>query len=249
MGGELNLDTAAKLTGCWNALAKRKHPDSDTDYGDDLSPMRRAVAFCRDIKASKQVAAQFPDLVDGLSNLENDDTTDNLRVECDQVDGTMNSAVRAQAMEWLKEGAGTDEEPICRILSNARCLSEGVDVPTLDAVFLGPRKSQVDVIQAVGRVMRRAEGKDFGYIILPVAVPAGMEPEHALDDNKRFQVVWQVLRFCVRTMNALTRRSIRWSSTGRAPRTSSSSRFPLRKRRSRTIHSAALRPMGTRPGL
>lgn len=195
MGGELNLDTAAKLTGCWNALAKRKHSDSDTDYGNDLSPMRRAVAFCRDIKASKQVAAQFPDLVDGLSNLENDDTTDNLRVECDHVDGTMNSAVRAQAMEWLKEGAGTDEEPICRILSNARCLSEGVDVPTLDAVlFLAPRKSQVDVIQAVGRVMRRAEGKDFGYIILPVAVPAGMAPERALDDNVRFQVVWQVLK-------------------------------------------------------
>lgn len=195
MGGELNLDTAAKLTGCWNALAKRKHPDSDTDYGDDLSPMRRAVAFCRDIKASKQVATQFPDLVDGLSNLDNDDTTDNLRVECEHVDGTMNAAVRAQAMEWLKEGAGTDEEPICRILSNARCLSEGVDVPTLDAVlFLAPRKSQVDVIQAVGRVMRRAEGKDFGYIILPVAVPAGMPPERALDDNKRFQVVWQVLK-------------------------------------------------------
>lgn len=195
MGGELNLDTAAKLTGCWNALAKRKHPDSDTDYGDDLSPMRRAVAFCRDIKASKQVAAQFPDLVDGLSNLDNDDTTDNLRVECSHVDGTMNAAVRSQEMEWLKEGAGTDEEPICRILSNARCLSEGVDVPTLDAVlFLSPRKSQVDVIQAVGRVMRRAEGKDFGYIILPVAVPAGMAPERALDDNKRFQVVWQVLK-------------------------------------------------------
>ena len=195
MGGELNLDTAAKLTGCWNALAKRKHPDSDTDYGEDLSPMRRAVAFCRDIKASKQVAAQFPDLVDGLSNLDNDDTTDNLRVECSHVDGTMNAAVRAQAMEWLKEGAGTEEEPICRILSNARCLSEGVDVPTLDAVlFLSPRKSQVDVIQAVGRVMRRAEGKDFGYIILPVAVPAGMAPERALDDNTRFQVVWQVLK-------------------------------------------------------
>ena len=195
MGGELNLDTAAKLTGCWNALAKRKHPDSDTDYGDDLSPMRRAVAFCRDIKASKQVAAQFPDLVDGLSNLDNDDTTDNLRVECSHVDGTMNAAVRAQAMEWLKEDAGTDEEPICRILSNARCLSEGVDVPTLDAVlFLSPRKSQVDVIQAVGRVMRRAEGKDFGYIILPVAVPAGMAPKRALDDNTRFQVVWQVLK-------------------------------------------------------
>ena len=197
MGGELNLDTAAKLTGCWNALAKRKNRGSDVDYGEDSAPMRRAVAFCKDIKASKQVTDQFPDLVNGpfgLSDLSND-ASDNLQVECRHVDGTMNAAVRAREMDWLTEGAGTDEVPVCRILTNARCLSEGVDVPTLDAVlFLSPRKSQVDVIQAVGRVMRRAEGKDFGYIILPVAVPAGMAPERALDDNKRFQVVWQVLK-------------------------------------------------------
>ena len=198
MDGELNLDTAAKLTGCWNALAKRKNPGSDVDYGSDCSPMRRAVAFCRDIKASKQVTDQFPDLVNGargLINLTNADASDNLQVECRHVDGTMNAAVRAREMDWLTEGAGTDEEPVCRILTNARCLSEGVDVPTLDAVlFLSPRNSQVDVIQAVGRVMRRAEGKDFGYIILPVAIPAGMSPEQALDDNKRFKVVWQVLK-------------------------------------------------------
>ena len=198
MGGELNLDTAAKLTGCWNALARRKNRGSDVDYGEDRAPMRRAVAFCKDIKASKAVATQFPDLVNGpfgLSDLSNDDASDNLQVECRHVDGTMNAAVRAREMDWLTEGAGTDEVPVCRILTNARCLSEGVDVPTLDAVlFLSPRKSQVDVIQAVGRVMRRAEGKDFGYIILPVAVPAGMAPERALDDNKRFQVVWQVLK-------------------------------------------------------
>ena len=198
MGGELNLDTAAKLTGCWNALAKRKNRGSDVDYGEDRAPMRRAVAFCKDIKASKEVTSQFPDLVNGpfgLSDLSNDDASDNLQVECRHVDGTMNAAVRAREMDWLTEGAGTDEVPVCRILTNARCLSEGVDVPTLDAVlFLSPRKSQVDVIQAVGRVMRRAEGKDFGYIILPVAVPAGMAPERALDDNKRFQVVWQVLK-------------------------------------------------------
>ena len=198
MGGELNLDTAAKLTGCWNALAKRKNRGSDVDYGEDRAPMRRAVAFCKDIKASKAVATQFPDLVNGpfgLSDLSNDDASDNLQVECRHVDGTMNAAVRAREMDWLTEGAGTDEVPVCRILTNARCLSEGVDVPTLDAVlFLSPRKSQVDVIQAVGRVMRRAEGKDFGYIILPIAVPAGMAPERVLDDNKRFQVVWQVLK-------------------------------------------------------
>ena len=104
MGGELNLDTAAKLTGCWNALAKRKNRGSDVDYGEDRAPMRRAVAFCKDIKASKAVATQFPDLVNGpfgLSDLSNDDTSDNLQVECRHVDGTMNAAVRAREMDWL----------------------------------------------------------------------------------------------------------------------------------------------------
>ena len=83
----------------------------------------------------------------------------------------------------------------CRILSNARCLSEGIDVPALDAVlFMNPRNSHVDIVQAVGRVMRKAEGKEYGYIVLPVAVPAGVDPAAALDDNKRFAAVWSVLR-------------------------------------------------------
>ena len=81
------------------------------------------------------------------------------------------------------------------ILSNVRCLSEGVDVPALDAVlFLTPRNSQVDVVQSVGRVMRLAAGKKRGYIVLPVVIPAGVEPHKALDDNKTYKVVWQVLQ-------------------------------------------------------
>ena len=80
------------------------------------------------------------------------------------------------------------------MLTNARCLSEGVDVPALDAViFFNPRNSMVDVVQSVGRVMRKSEGKDYGYIILPVAVPPGKSPSEALNDNTRFKVVWQIL--------------------------------------------------------
>lgn len=192
--GELPIPEMAKLVGCWNALAKRKNGLSDTQYGSDDSPMRRAVAFAKDIKTSKQVASEFPDLVEGLRNLGNDDPSDDLAVECQHVDGTMNAVQRGQALDWLKEDVDADY-PTCRILTNARCLSEGVDVPTLDAVlFLNPRRSQVDVIQAVGRVMRKAEGKEFGYIILPVAVPVGVSPEQALNDNSRFQVVWQVVQ-------------------------------------------------------
>ena len=96
-------------------------------------------------------------------------------------------------MAWLKESQ--ENEPLCRILSNARCLSEGVDVPALDAVmFLNPRKSVVDVVQSVGRVMRKAKGKQYGYVILPIAVPPGIPAEQALNDNKRYQVVWEVLQ-------------------------------------------------------
>jgi predicted helicase len=95
-------------------------------------------------------------------------------------------------LDWLK---ASTEPGVCRVLSNARCLSEGVDVPALDAVmFLNPRKSVVDVVQSVGRVMRRAPGKQYGYIILPVGIPAGLRPEEALKDNKRYQVVWEVLQ-------------------------------------------------------
>ena len=83
----------------------------------------------------------------------------------------------------------------CRILTNARCLSEGVDVPALDAVmFLNPRSSMVDIIQSVGRVMRRAEGKKYGYVILPIGVSANENPEDALDNNEKYKMVWQVLQ-------------------------------------------------------
>src|SRR5262249_59811394 len=71
----------------------------------------------------------------------------------------------------------------------------GVDVPALDAVlFLNPRKSQIEVVQSVGRVMRRAEGKKYGYIILPIGIPADVPAEEALKDNEKYKVVWQVLQ-------------------------------------------------------
>ena len=102
--------------------------------------------------------------------------------------------VRADRLAWLG-GETMVMEGQCHILSNARCLTEGIDVPSLDAVlFLQPRKSQIDVVQAVGRVMRRAPGKKHGYIILPVVVPAGDDPASALDRNNAYAHVWEVLQ-------------------------------------------------------
>ena len=193
-GNELTLDDAARIVGCWNGLAKRSPVSVDPTTGEnvgfppDATPMRRAVAFTHTIKASKALAAKFEDVTAAYTGQHAPD----LRCQVEHVDGTMNSLTRNEKLAWLKAATDPDE---CRILSNARCLSEGVDVPTLDAVlFLTPRNSVVDVVQSVGRVMRTAPGKEYGYVILPVAVPADMAPEEALRDNKRYKVVWQVLQ-------------------------------------------------------
>lgn len=188
---ELRLDDATKIIGCYKALSKQ---DLAQDVAADPQPMRRALAFCKDIKTSKLVTTQFASVVEEyLANeVEKLGQTDDERLRCelDHVDGSFNAKQRERLLKWLKE----DTEGACRILSNARCLSEGVDVPALDAIlFLHPRKSQIDVVQSVGRVMRRASGKKMGYVILPIAIPAGVAPEDALNDNERYRVVWQIL--------------------------------------------------------
>ena len=186
--GEIRLDDATKIVGCWNGLAKRAGADLDGNgFPPGSVPMKRAVAFLRDIASSQRLSTAFESVIDAY------DGTDDDVLDCTvrHVDGTMNALTRNEMLSWLKAPVPAGE---CRILSNARCLSEGVDVPALDAVmFLNPRNSIVDVVQSVGRVMRRAEGKDYGYIILPVGVPSGIAPEKALADNKRFKVVWDVL--------------------------------------------------------
>ncbi|CUU54980.1 Predicted helicase [Parafrankia irregularis] len=186
---ELTLDDAAKIIGCWNALAKRAGTFADgSGFADGEPPMKRAVAFARSIADSKTIATRFNEVIDAY-----DDADDEvLRCTVDHVDGTFNALERNRLLDWLRTDPGPGQ---ARILSNARCLSEGVDVPGLDAVlFLHPRNSVVDVVQSVGRVMRLAPEKNYGYIILPVAVPAGMEPAKALADNQRFKTVWQVLQ-------------------------------------------------------
>jgi predicted helicase len=190
---ELRLEDAVKITGCWNGLAKRfaaGSTDAESLHG-DTGPMRRAVAFSRSIAASKAFVRMFGQIIDAYREKHPEDDG-YLRCESDHVDGTFNALRRTELLEWLK---APSPDNTCRILSNARCLSEGVDVPALDAVlFLNPRDSVVDVVQSVGRVMRRAPGKQYGYIILPVGIPADLKPEEALRDNEKYKVVWQVLQ-------------------------------------------------------
>ncbi len=189
---ELVLDDATKIVGCYKALTKA---DLKPDVAGDTGPMRRALAFARDIKRSKLVQSEFERVAEDWRDALDPkvaETIPPLECEVEHVDGGFSAHARNSLLSWLKEDTGADGP--CRILTNARCLSEGVDVPALDAIlFLHPRKSQIDVVQSVGRVMRRAEGKKMGYVILPVGVPAGVEPEKALDDNDKYKVVWQIL--------------------------------------------------------
>ncbi|SDX72326.1 DEAD/DEAH box helicase [Roseicitreum antarcticum] len=204
-GSELLLDDATKIIGCYKALTK---VDLKADVTADPHPMRRALAFAKDIRSSKLIRDEFSAVVDEYlgqdSLVESDEPSDHLQCEIEHVDGTFNAKTRGALLDWLKADAG---ENTCRILTNARCLSEGVDVPALDAImFLHPRKSQIDVVQSVGRVMRKTDTKKMGYVILPVGVPAGVPPEQALADNERYRVVWQIL-------NALRAHDERFDST------------------------------------
>ena len=195
-GSGLNLDDAVKLLGCWDALADPEGVLSDQNVtGDQHNPLLRAITFTNTIKASKMVKQYWPEVVEAVRGQSDSDLQAALLpLDVRHVDGTQNSLNRQRELAWLKT-VDSEAAPGCRVLTNARCLTEGVDVPALDAVlFLAPRKSQVDVVQAVGRVMRRAEGKKMGYIILPVVISPDEDPEQALNNNETFKVVWSVLR-------------------------------------------------------
>ncbi len=184
---ELKLDEATRIVGCLNAFAK--HDPLNKFFVNDNVPMKRIVAFSNTIANSKKFKSLFSEVSERFKSYTSSDMA--ISVAVDHVDGSFNSFRRDELLGWLK---AEPPQSMCHVLSNARCLTEGVDVPSLDAiVFLEPRNSMVDVVQAVGRVMRKNAGKKYGYVILPIGIPAGMSPEEALSDNKRYAAVWQVL--------------------------------------------------------
>ena len=203
---ELNFDDATKLIGCINGLSKRIKGDGGSTVEEDPVKMRRAVAFCQTINPTKanpnasstQMANYFEEVCqDYRAWLNPNDAKEVVNVKAQHIDGSMDANTRNNKIAWLKEDADDPNE--CRVLCNVRCLSEGVDVPALDAVlFMSPRNSEVEVVQSVGRVMRSfGRGTDhekkYGYIIIPIIVPENVKPEDALNDNERFKVVWTIL--------------------------------------------------------
>ena len=188
-GNEININDATKIVGCWRAL---QNPEIKSADKQEIQPLTRAIAFTNTIAASKSLVQHWDGIIESaIERMPEDQRPSSFKCETEHVDGQHNALKRKARIEWLKG----DANGVCRILSNARCLSEGIDVPALDAVlFMSPRNSHVDIVQAVGRVMRKAPGKTYGYIVLPVAIPAGTDPADALNDNQRFASVWNVLR-------------------------------------------------------
>ena len=199
---------AIKLIGCINVLSKRTNYLTDKELFSDVDPepMKSAVAFCNSIKNSQYLRDSFNVCQQAYyEKLSEEEREKLVLVQADHVDGSMGSTVREEKLDWLKKADANKRE--CRVLNNVRCLSEGVDVPSLDAImFLSSRNSQVDVVQSVGRVMRKAEGKKFGYIIIPVIVPANEKADEVLDKSDDFKIVWSVL-------NALRAHDDRFNAT------------------------------------
>ena len=148
--------------------------------------LNRVISFHTNIKRAKEFASDVFD----VAKIIDVDQRPAGNIWSKHVDGTMSAGKRRDLINGLKELDGYE----IGLLTNARCLSEGVDVPTLDGVaFVDPRGSQVDIIQAVGRAIRKSEDKSKGTIVLPVFLEAGDDPDTAIDASN-FKPVWDVLK-------------------------------------------------------
>ena len=191
----IKVEEAVKLAGCWDALAD---PTTRTPEGRITGAVkpghsaRRAIAFTNTIKNSQQVERYWGPVADLISPPHNL-SVELLQCEVRHTDGARNALERANVISWLQGG---DPDGGCRIVTNAKCLTEGVDVPALDAVlFIEPKRSQIDVVQAVGRVMRRSPDKQTGFVVLPVVVPSGSNlADDIVLSGSDFKQVWSVVK-------------------------------------------------------
>lgn len=201
---ELNFDDTSKLIGVINGLSKIIRGDNRVTWDNDPCVMQRAIAFCSAIGDAKSPGTSvntsmvLPKICETYrDSIDPEEREHVVEVSARHIDGSMNSQTRNEQLAWLADDNLAENE--CRVLTNVRCLSEGIDVPALDAVlFLSSRNSQVDVVQSVGRVMRNFRKgqpgeKKYGYIIIPIVVPSDVKPEDALDNNAYFSTVWSIL--------------------------------------------------------
>ena len=187
---EFTLEEECKMASIYGAIQQQE---------EDREPnlLRRVLVFHNKISQSKRFEMAFPKIVKRVNE------GNGPAMEVRHVDGKSRARDRSGTISWLKggsvTGAATDRAdsmatgPDVRVVSNVRCFSEGVDVPALDGVvFFEPRQSVVDVIQAVGRVMRRAPGKSEGYVIVPVVVSRNEAIQKVIDRDKSNKLILQI---------------------------------------------------------
>ncbi|GAA9650153.1 DEAD/DEAH box helicase family protein [Helicobacter pylori] len=196
----INNEFVCKIVGTHKGLAKQdlialddeNKEDCDLQNKNDTTPSQRAISFCKSISTSKRIKESFETIMECYDEELKKKSFKNLQIKIDHIDGTMNCKVRLEKLEELN----TFKPNTCKVLSNARCLSEGVDVPALDSiVFFDGKSAMVDIIQAVGRVMRKAKHKKRGYIILPIALEESeIKNLDEAVNNTNFKNIWKVIK-------------------------------------------------------
>ena len=151
--------------------------------------LKRVISFHSRVAGAKQFSDELVDVANLIEPANRPEGT----FLSDYVSGAMKAGDRKQKIDRLKVLEGYDRG----ILTNARCLAEGVDVPSLDGVaFIDPRGSQVEIIQAVGRAIRKVRGAKVqkkGTIVLPVFIEDGDDHEASIEASD-FKPVWDVLK-------------------------------------------------------
>ncbi len=196
----INNEFVCKIIGTHKGLAKKdlialddeNKQDYDLQNKNDTTPSQRAISFCKSINTSKRIKESFETIMECYNEELKKKSFKNLKISIDHIDGTMNCKVRLEKLEELNKF----EPNTCKVLSNARCLSEGIDVPALDSiVFFDGKSAMVDIIQAVGRVMRKAKHKKRGYIILPIALEESeIQNLDEAVNNTNFKNIWKVIK-------------------------------------------------------
>ncbi|RVZ82452.1 DEAD/DEAH box helicase [Helicobacter pylori] len=196
----INNEFVCKIVGTHKGLAKqdlivlddKNKEDHNLQNQYDTAPSQRAISFCKSINTSKNIKDSFETIMECYDEELKKKSFKNLKISIDHIDGTMNCKDRLEKLEEPNQF----KPNTCKVLSNARCLSEGVDVPALDSiVFFDGKSAMVDIIQAVGRVMRKAKRKKRGYIILPIALEESeIQNLDEAVNNTNFKNIWKVIK-------------------------------------------------------
>ncbi|MCI5777961.1 MAG: DEAD/DEAH box helicase family protein [Bacteroidales bacterium] len=213
-------EMAARMVGAVAAMSKlvtdnasgEANPFADEDEATQHTPLQTAIAFCDVVNRTKRtkggsfVARETSEALKVVTDSFREELCHKLAtspndkaqyyashladVRSSHVTGAMATNERERNLAIVR----SPQKGVANIVCNVNCLSEGVDVPALDAViFLAAKKSPITLVQSVGRVMRRFAGKRYGYVIIPIICDFNANPEDAIERSE-YSRVWDILQ-------------------------------------------------------